>query len=196
MLNIILFGPPGAGKGTQSEKLIQQYQLIHIAPGDLLREQISRKTALGNQVAQYINEGKLAPDALVVDVVAEQLAASNEHGFLFDGFPRTAAQAAILHKKLAAHNLQIDAAFLLEVPETELRKRLQVRAKLAGRVDDQDDAKIDTRMRVYNNETFPVTQYYDQQSKLFKIDGTGGINEIFGRITTVLNSLSHSLNAK
>lgn len=190
MPNIILFGPPGAGKGTQSKKLMQKYQLVHIAPGDLLRAQISRKTPLGVQVAQYINEGKLAPDALVVDIVAEQLASKKHaHGFLFDGFPRTAAQAKALQEKLTAHHLQIDAVIFLEVPEAELLQRIRQRAQTAGRADDQDAAKVATRMRIYHEETLPIVQYYAQRNKLFKVDGLGAVDDIFERIAVVIDQL-------
>jgi|694.fasta_scaffold78983_3 adenylate kinase len=180
MTNIALFGPPGAGKGTQSKKLIHKYQLTHIAPGDLLREQINKKTVLGQQVAKYINEGKLAPNALVIEIVAAQLAAKkHDDGFLFDGFPRTAIQAKALEEKLISYNMQIDAVIFLEVPEQELIRRIKTRAKIAGRVDDQDEAKIATRMRIYHEETLPVAEYYAQQNKLFKVHGVGMVDAIF-----------------
>jgi adenylate kinase len=157
MTNVALFGPPGAGKGTQSQKLIQKYRLAHIAPGDLLREHINKKTALGQQVAKYINKGKLAPNALVIDIVAAQLAAQkDDDGFLFDGFPRTVIQARALEEKLASYNMEIDAVVFLEVPEQELIKRIKYRAKIGGRVDDQDEDKIATRMRIYHDATLPV----------------------------------------
>ena len=191
MTNMALFGPPGAGKGTQSQKLIQKYQLSHIAPGDLLREHISKKTALGQQVAKYINKGKLAPDALVIDIVAAQLAAHKHgDGFLFDGFPRTAIQAKALEEKLATYNMQIDAVVFLEVPEQELIRRIKARAKIAGRVDDQDEFKIATRMRIYHDETLPVAEHYAQQNKLCKVHGVGSVNVIFERIVAVMEKLS------
>ena len=191
MTNIALFGPPGAGKGTQSEKLMQRYQLVHIAPGDLMREQISKKTTLGRQVAQYINQGKLAPNALVIGIVAERLAASkDEGGFLFDGFPRTTIQAQALEEKLASYNMQIDAVIFLEVPEQELVRRIKSRAQIAGRVDDQDEAKIATRMRVYHENTLPVAQYYARQNKLVKVSGVGAVDTIFERIVAAVQQLS------
>jgi len=191
MTNIALFGPPGAGKGTQSQKLIQKYQLTHIAPGDLLREHINKKTALGQKVASYINKGKLAPNALVIDIVAAQLAAQkNGDGFLFDGFPRTAIQAKALEEALASHNMQIDAVVFLEVPEQELIKRIKARAQIAGRVDDQDKFKIATRMRIYHSETLPVAKHYAQQNKLYKVHGVGAVDAIFERIVAVVGQLS------
>lgn len=190
MMNIALFGPPGSGKGTQSKQLIQKYQLTHIAPGDLLREQIIKKTVLGQQVAQYINEGKLAPNALVLEIVAEQLVAQkNGDGFLFDGFPRTAPQAEALDKRLTDYNRQIDAVIFLEVPERELVERIKVRATIGGRVDDQDEAKVATRMRIYHEQTLPVAQHYVEQNKLFKVSGVGTVDAIFVRILAVLGKL-------
>jgi adenylate kinase len=191
MTNIALFGPPGAGKGTQSKELIQKYQLVHIAPGDLLRDQINKKTALGQQVAEYINAGKLAPDALVIDIVEAQLVVkNNEDGFLFDGFPRTAAQAKALEEKLARYNIHIDVVVFLEVPEEELIKRIKSRAKIAGRADDQDEAKIAARMRIYHDTTLPIAQYYAQQDKLLRVCGLGAVGTIFERIVAAMNQLS------
>ena len=191
MTNIALFGPPGAGKGTQSEKLVQKYQLVHIAPGELMREQISKKTLLGQQVAQYINQGKLAPNDLVIGMVVEWLAANKSgSGFLFDGFPRTAVQAKALEEKLASYNMQVDAVIFLEVPEQELVKRIKSRAQIANRVDDQDEAKIATRMRIYHETTLPIAQYYAQQNKLFRVDGVGTVDTIFERIAVAIQSFS------
>jgi len=191
MTNVALFGPPGAGKGTQSQKLIQKYRLAHIAPGDLLREHINKKTALGQQVAKYINKGKLAPNALVIDIVAAQLAAQkDDDGFLFDGFPRTVIQARALEEKLASYNMEIDAVVFLEVPEQELIKRIKYRAKIVGRVDDQDEDKIATRMRIYHDATLPVAQYYAQQNKLCKVNGVGEVDAIFERIVAAMGQLS------
>ncbi len=190
VVNLVFFGPPGAGKGTQSKKLVQKYQLTHISPGELLRTQISQGTALAQQVAHYINEGKLAPNALVFAVIEEQLKTKKDgHGFLFDGFPRSIDQAKLLEEKLYSYQMQIDGAILLEVPEVELGSRLKLRAKLAGRVDDQDESKIATRMRIYSEETLPVAQYYAQQNKLFKVNGVGDIDTIFEHILAAMAKL-------
>lgn len=187
MINLVLLGPPGAGKGAQSQKLIQKHQLVHITPGELLREQVKKNTTLGQQVAKYINAGQLAPSALVTDIVATQLAAKKDGpGFLFDGFPRTTAQAVALEALLSTHDLQIDAVILLEVPEAELLQRIKSRAQIAGRTDDQDEAKVTTRMRIYHEETLPLADYYAQQNKLFKVDGVGEKDTVFERIAAVM----------
>lgn len=188
MTNIILFGPPGSGKGTQSQKLIQRYHLAHISPGELLRGHVKANTALGQQVAQYINTGKLAPQKLVQDIVTAELVANKiGGGFLFDGFPRTIAQAEELEAILATEQLQIDIAILLEVPEKELLARIQERAQTAGRVDDQDAAKVATRMRIYHEETFPIAAYYEQHNKLFKVNGVGEMEQIFEQIVATID---------
>mmetsp|Transcript_3054 Transcript_3054/g.6788 ORF Transcript_3054/g.6788 Transcript_3054/m.6788 type:complete len:213 (-) Transcript_3054:5308-5946(-) len=191
MPNIVLLGPPGAGKGTQSKKLISKYQLVPIAPGDLLREQIHKKTTLGHQVAAYINAGKLAPDAFVIDIVEKELEANKHgHGLLFDGFPRTIMQAKALDTKLANYKMRIHIVIFLEVPEKELVHRINARAQLVGRVDDQDQAKIVTRMRIYHNETLPVATYYTQQGKLFRVSGTGTVDATFDHILDTLERLT------
>ena len=188
MTNIILFGPPGSGKGTQSQKLIEKYQVAHISPGELLREHVKTNTALGQQVASYINEGKLAPQKLVQDVVTAELVANKaDAGFLFDGFPRTTAQAEELEEVLADRQLQVNIAILLEVPEEELLARIRGRAQIIGRVDDQDTEKIARRMRIYYEETLPIASYYDQQSKLFKINGIGEMEQVFDRIVGAID---------
>ena len=188
MTNIILFGPPGSGKGTQSQKLIERYRLAHISPGELLRGHVKNNTELGRQVAQYINTGKLAPQELVQEVVtAELVAHQSGAGFLFDGFPRTIAQAKELEGILAKQQLQIDVAILVEVPEEELLARIQGRARTAGRVDDQDAAKVATRMRIYHEETLPIATYYEQQNKLCKINGVGVVEQVFEHIVAAID---------
>lgn len=190
MINVVLFGPPGVGKGTQSKKLIQRYKFVHIAAGDLLREQVNRKTALGNQIANYINIGRLAPNALVSDIVAAQIVDKQNHaGFLFDGFPRTVDQAKKLDGQLANCHMKLDVVILLEAPEKELIKRIKARATVENRIDDQDATRIATRMQIYQSETVPVANYYAQQGKLFKIAGVGTIDVIFQRIVAVLANL-------
>ena len=187
-MNIILFGPPGSGKGTQSQKLIERYQLAHISPGELLRGHVKNNTELGQQVAQYINTGKLAPQELVQDIVTAELVANKTGaGFLFDGFPRTIAQAKELEGILAQQQLQIDVAILIEVPEEELLARIQGRARTAGRVDDQDAAKVATRMRIYHEETLPIAAYYEQQNKLCKVNGVGAVEQVFEHIVAAID---------
>lgn len=191
MLNIVLFGPPGAGKGTQSEKLIDRYKLVHISTGDLFRKHLGEGTDLGKLAQKYMDEGNLVPDEVVIGMVEAKI---KEHldapGFIFDGFPRTINQAAALDKMLLGHDLNISGMIALEVPEEELRQRIKGRAKTSGRVDDQDDAKITQRIKVYQEETSPVAGYYKQQDKYNSIHGVGSIDEIFNQITSVIDRFS------
>ncbi|MEQ8474220.1 MAG: adenylate kinase [Marinoscillum sp.] len=191
MLNIVLFGPPGAGKGTQSEKIIAKYELVHISTGDLFRKHLGEGTDLGKLAQRYMDEGNLVPDNVVVGMVEDKI---KEHldskGFIFDGFPRTINQAAALDKMLLSHSLKISGMIALEVPEDELRSRIKERAKTSGRVDDQDDAKITNRIRVYEEETSPVAGYYKQQGKFTGINGVGTIEGIFDQICEAVNSFA------
>lgn len=183
MINLVLFGPPGAGKGTQSKKLIEKYDLVHISTGDLFRKHLSEGTPLGQLAQKYMNQGELVPDQVVIDMVADKIRAhQGAKGFIFDGFPRTVSQAEALDEMLKEFNTSVSVMIALEVPEEELKKRLKKRAELEGRVDDQDEAKINNRIRVYLEETLPVADYYDKQGKLRKIDGVGEIEEIFAKI--------------
>lgn len=191
MLNIVLFGPPGAGKGTQSEKIISKYKLVHISTGDLFRKHLGEGTALGNLAQKYMDEGNLVPDEVVVGMVEDTVKGNlDANGFIFDGFPRTINQATALDKMLLDHDLKISGMISLEVPEDELRKRIKGRAKTSGRVDDQDDAKITTRINVYRDETAPVAGYYKQQQKFNGIAGVGTIDEIFEQICDVIDGFS------
>ncbi len=190
MLNIVLFGPPGAGKGTQSEKLIAAFQLEHIATGDLFRKHLGEGTELGELAKKYMNEGRLVPDEVVIGMVESRIEESlDAKGFIFDGFPRTINQAGALDKMLKGHGISISGMIALEVPAEELRKRIKERAKTSGRVDDQDDAKITTRISVYENETAPVAEYYKTQGKFKGINGVGSIEDIFNEISTTVNGL-------
>ncbi|NQZ77320.1 MAG: adenylate kinase, partial [Ekhidna sp.] len=176
MLNIVLFGPPGAGKGTQSAKIIDSHSLIHIATGDLFRKHLGDNTDLGKLAKSYMDAGNLVPDEVVIgmveDKIQENLGAS---GFIFDGFPRTVNQAEALDTMMSKHNLQISGMIALEVPEEELKVRIKERAKTSGRVDDQDEEKINNRIQVYNNETAPVADYYRKREKFTGINGVGSI---------------------
>lgn len=183
MLNIVLFGPPGAGKGTQSEKLIKHYNLLHISTGDLFRKHLGEGTALGQKAKSYMDEGKLVPDQLVVDMVDVKLQENHDFsGIIFDGFPRTIPQAEALDQLLESKDMPIVATVMLEVPDEELINRLLERGKTSGRTDDQDRAKIETRLNVYKDETLPVANYYADQDKLAKVNGVGAIDDIFQRI--------------
>lgn len=183
MLNIVLFGPPGAGKGTQSEKLIQAHGLVHISTGDLFRKHLGEGTELGKLAKSYMDNGNLVPDQVVIDMVADKVRETlDAKGFIFDGFPRTVNQAEALDKILSKHNLSISGMLALDVPEEELKTRIKERAKTSGRVDDQDEAKIQHRINVYQEETAPVANFYQNQEKFHKIDGIGSIDEIFARL--------------
>lgn len=189
MHNIVLFGPPGAGKGTQSEKLIQKYGLTHLSTGDLFRKHLGEGTELGNLAKKYMNEGRLVPDEVVIGMVEEKIESTKDAvGFIFDGFPRTTAQAEALDAMLEKHGMEISGMIALDVEEDILRERIKERGKTSGRVDDQDDEKINTRIKVYLDETLPVAGYYEKQGKFQKINGVGEIDFIFDSISNVIDS--------
>ncbi len=190
MLNIILFGPPGAGKGTQSEKIINKYNLTHIATGDLFRKHLGEGTELGKLAQKYMDAGNLVPDTVVIGMVDEKLKEANDtNGFIFDGFPRTVTQAKALDTLLQEKGDPIAGMIALEVPEEELKKRIKERGKTSGRSDDQDDAKIANRIKVYTEETVPVANYFKEQDKLAKVHGVGSIEEIFDKICQEIEKL-------
>ncbi len=189
MLNLVLFGPPGAGKGTQSETLINKYNLTHISTGDLFRKHIGENTELGKSAQKFMDEGNLVPDEIVIGMVDDKIHSTpNTNGFIFDGFPRTIAQAKALDALMAKNNTQINTMLALEVSEEELMKRLLNRGKTSGRVDDQDESKIRNRINVYNNETTPVANYYKLQKKLNNVVGTGSIEEIFENLSKIVDT--------
>ncbi|MFT5619310.1 MAG: adenylate kinase [Arenicella sp.] len=190
MLNIILFGPPGAGKGTQSARLIEKYGLIHIATGDLFRKHLGEKTELGQKAKSYIDAGNLVPDSLVIDMVDDKIKEVGEvKGIIFDGFPRTVTQAEALDKLLETKQTPIKKFLALQVPEKELIERLLDRGKTSGRSDDQDISKIENRLKVYEGETIPVAKHYEQKGKMEMIKGFGEIEEIFERLSTAIDSI-------
>ncbi len=189
MYNIVLFGPPGAGKGTQSEKLIQKYGLTHLSTGDLFRKHLGEGTELGQLAKKYMNEGHLVPDEVVIRMVEEKInGTKNTEGFIFDGFPRTTAQAKALDEMLSNNQLSISGMIALDVPEEILKTRIKERGKTSNRADDQDDQKINTRIKVYFDETLPVADYYSKRGKFQKINGVGEIEQIFKDITSVIDS--------
>jgi adenylate kinase len=180
MLNIVLFGPPGAGKGTQSQKLIDKYQLKHLSTGDMLRSEITHQTELGLKAKGLMDAGLLVPDEVVIGMIDNQLNANKEaKGFIFDGFPRTVAQAEALDTLLSNHLTGIHLMLALTVTEEELVKRLLIRGESSGRTDDQDEAKIRVRVNEYNTKTAQVATHYENQGKFKAIDGIGDIDEIF-----------------
>ena len=189
MLNLVLFGPPGAGKGTQSAKLIHAYQLVHLSTGDIFRANIKGGTELGTLAKSYMDQGQLVPDEVTIRMLESEANKSPEaKGYIFDGFPRTPAQAKALDQFLATKNTSITMMLALEVEEDELRKRLLLRGKDSGRADDIDPAVIQKRIDVYRNETEPVRDFYQEQKKYFGIDGIGSVDEIFERLCAVINS--------
>ena len=188
MLNIVLFGPPGAGKGTQSQKLIAQYNLVHLSTGDLLRAQIAEGTELGLRAKKLMDEGLLVPDEVVIGMIGHALGKNQQAaGFIFDGFPRTVAQAESLDQLLTQHNTKVACMIALEVGEEELVKRLLERGKTSGRVDDQDETKIRRRVVVYNTETAQVAGYYAGQQKFHALNGIGEIETIYTQICALID---------
>jgi adenylate kinase len=188
MLNIVLFGPPGAGKGTQSQKLIAQYHLVHLSTGDLLRAQITQGTPLGLKAKKLMDEGLLVPDEVVIGMIDSALQDNSQAaGFIFDGFPRTVPQAERLDELLAQHDTRVSCMIALEVGEEELVKRLLERGKTSNRPDDQDETKIRRRVSVYNTETAQVAGYYATQHKFHALNGIGDIDTIFGQISSLID---------
>jgi len=190
MLNIVLFGPPGAGKGTQSEYLIKKYELVHFSTGDILRGEIAAQSELGLEAKKCMDKGELVPDEVVIGMIAKKIDDNiTSKGFIFDGFPRTTAQAEALDKIMSERNIAISGMIALEVDKDELVSRLLNRGKTSGRADDQDDSIIENRIKVYNSETAPVKDFYEKQDKYAGIDGMGTIEEIFDRICKAIDSL-------
>lgn len=193
MLNIVLFGPPGAGKGTQSEKLIAEYNLVHLSTGDIFRSNIKGGTELGNLAKSFMDKGQLVPDEVTIKMLESEV---DRHpgakGFIFDGFPRTSAQASALDKFLESKGQSISVMLALDVPEEELKIRLMGRAEISGRADDADLAIIQKRIDVYNSETAPVKEYYKEQNKYRTVYGIGTIDEIFGRLCEAVNTVQSS----
>ncbi len=190
MLNIVLFGPPGAGKGTQSEKVLKKYNLLHLSTGDLFRLHLNNETALGLEAKKYMNKGYLVPDEIVIGMVEDKInKSSNVIGFVFDGFPRTINQAIALDNMLEKKNIPIKQMIALKVDEKELIKRIQNRAKTSGREDDKSIDKINNRIQVYNQETKPVADYYKKHDKYSEVDGIGEIDEIFIKLCSKIDDL-------
>lgn len=191
MLNIVMFGAPGSGKGTQSEVLIKTYGLFHISTGDVLRDHIKRGTALGKTAQEYINQGQLIPDELMVNILASVMDDNKDaaaKGVIFDGFPRTIPQAEALEEMLQQRGTKVSAVIGLDVPEEILIGRLLNRGKESGRSDDNLET-ITSRLEVYNNQTAPLKAFYSQKGLLHMVQGTGGAEVVFERVRKVIEAV-------
>ena len=190
MLNVVLFGPPGAGKGTQSEKLIEKYLLVHLSTGDIFRSNIKGASELGKLAKSFMDKGELVPDSVTIsmleDVVNKQI---NPKGFIFDGFPRTSAQAESLDAFLIQKGWRISAMIALEVSDEELKKRLLLRGKDSGRADDANPEVIQNRINIYNRDTAPLKNFYKEQGKYLGVEGLGTIEDIFDRLCNEIDLL-------
>lgn len=191
MLNIILFGPPGAGKGTQSARLIEKYGLVHLSTGDVFRYNIKNQTELGVLAKSFIDKGQLVPDEVTNHMVKDFIARNNnDKGFIFDGYPRTIAQGENLDRVLEEYQANVTSMIALEVDEDELVIRLLERGKSSGRPDDQDEAIIRNRFKVYNDETSPLANFYAKKGKFIAVKGKGSIDEIFQNLCKAIDGVS------
>jgi adenylate kinase len=192
MINIILFGKPGAGKGTQAEFLKTKYNLTHLSTGDIFRYNIKNETELGKLAQQYINQGDLVPDDVTIKMLQSEVENNPQSaGFLFDGFPRTVPQAQSLDTFLASKKQEITATVALEANDEILVQRLLERGKTSGRADDQDEEKIRNRYQEYNEKTAPLIEYYQKKGKFHAVDGIGKIDEITQRLSAVLDQFNN-----
>ena len=190
MLNIVLFGPPGAGKGTQANLLIEKYNLVHLSTGDILRREITAGTKLGLEAKSLMDRGDLVPDEVVIGMISSKLDNNPDaNGFIFDGFPRTADQATTLDNLLGEKGTSISAMLSLKVEDAELIRRLIERGKDSGRADDQGKSIIANRINEYNNKTAPLKDFYASQNKLSEIEGLGSVEDIAQKLNTVIDSL-------
>lgn len=191
MLNIVLFGPPGAGKGTQAKLLVERYGVNHISTGSVIREHICAGTELGHRVEACISRGELAPDQVVIDIIGDYLDNhANPQGNIYDGFPRTVAQAREFDNMLANHGEHVSAMLSLEVPERLLIERLLLRSYESDRADDRDINIIQNRLEIYREQTAVVAEYYAAQGKLALIDGAGSPAEVFGKLCAAVESIA------
>ena len=189
MINIVLFGKPGAGKGTQADFLKHKYNLVHLSTGDIFRFNMKNDTELGKLAKSYIDNGDLVPDEVTINMLQDEVEKNPQaKGFLFDGFPRTIAQAEALDKFLAGKNQEITATVALEANDEVLVQRLLERGKTSGRADDQDEEKIRNRYQEYNEKTAPLMDYYKAQHKFYAVDGIGTIEEVTERLSLVLDT--------
>lgn len=190
MINLVLFGKPGAGKGTQANFLKEKYNLKHISTGDVFRCNIDNGTSLGTLAKSYMDQGELVPDQVTIDMLKDQVDKNPEaNGFIFDGFPRTNAQAEALDELLKEKNMKIHATIALEADDQILIERLLERGKVSGRSDDQNESKIRHRFEEYNEKTAPLIEYYQRQNKFHSVNGIGTIEEITQRLNAVIDAL-------
>ena len=190
MINIVLFGAPGCGKGTQAQRLKEHYGIDHVSTGEVIRSEIRSGTELGRSMEEYIREGRLAPDEIVIGMIEHYVTEHmNARGCIFDGFPRTTVQAEEFDKILAKHGLQVDIMVDIHVPEEELVRRILLRGKESGRADDASEEVIRGRLDVYRMQTAVVAEYYAAQGKYASVNGTGTMEEVFARIADVIGGL-------
>lgn len=190
MVNLVLFGPPGSGKGTQATKLVEKYDLLHISTGDLFRFNMKNDTPLGQEAKQYISKGELVPDSVTINMLKARVEETADvEGYIFDGFPRNINQSKHLDEILASRESKVNALLMLDVAEEEIVARILNRGKTSGRADDNDEEIIRNRFQVYKDETSPVFDYYEKQGKAHKIDGIGTIDEIFDRLCAIIDTL-------
>lgn len=194
MINLILFGPPGSGKGTQAVKLAEEFNLLHISTGDLFRSELKNETPLGMEAKKYMDKGELVPDEVTIGMLSNKLDeyAGKVNGFIFDGFPRTQPQAEALDKLLDLKNTSITLVLALEVPEDEIVNRIKERGKTSGRADDLNDDIIRNRFKVYLKETAQVADHYKKSDKVVELEGVGSIDEIFNALKTVIQQTIES----
>lgn len=189
MLNILIFGPPGCGKGTQSEFLVSKYNLKHLSTGDIFRDNIKNETSLGLEAKAFIEKGQLVPDSVTIGMLSkEMMSINNLNGFLFDGFPRTIKQAQSLDQLLLKLNQEISLMICIEVPESELIKRLLIRGESSDRKDDQNKEIITNRIEIYKEQTEILKDYYLTQNKFYSVDGTSSIQEVKEKIFSLIDS--------
>ncbi|MEL7120987.1 MAG: adenylate kinase [Bacteroidota bacterium] len=190
MVNLILFGPPGSGKGTQAKKLVDKYNLLHISTGDLFRYEMGNNTPLGQEAKSYIEKGELVPDSVTVGMLRNKVEANPDvPGYIFDGFPRTIAQSEALDALMEEKGTQISGLLMLDVEDAEIIQRILNRGKTSGRADDLDESIIQNRIDVYKNETSPVFDFYAEKDKSTKINGIGSIDEIFDRLCMEIDKM-------
>lgn len=190
MLNLILFGPPGSGKGTQAAKLVEKYELLHISTGDLFRYEMGNNTPLGLLAKDYMSKGQLVPDEVTIGMLKNKLEAHPEvKGYIFDGFPRTIPQAKALDELLTEKSQHVSTLIALDVEDEEIVQRILRRGQTSGRPDDNDESIVRNRINVYNQETAPVFDHYHQSGKSVKVNGLGTIDDIFDRLCKVIDPL-------